>query len=109
MALGAGPSRLRAQVLHKALVPVWIGGAVEVLLALLGSRLVQSQLFEISPADPVALTFAGVVLVLAWLGAGYLQAARANEDRSGSRAGGGVVLRPSDQGSRDLPIAGSFF
>lgn len=79
IALGAGPNRLRAQVLREALLPVWFGGAVGIVLALMGSRLVMGLLFEISPADPFALGFAGAVLVAAGLGAGYLPARHATK------------------------------
>jgi predicted lysophospholipase L1 biosynthesis ABC-type transport system permease subunit len=79
IALGAGPSRLRAQVLHEALAPVWAGGVVGLVLALMGSRLVRGLLFEISPGDPVALGFAGLVLVLAGIAAGYFPARHATK------------------------------
>jgi putative ABC transport system permease protein len=77
IALGAGPNRLRGQVLREALLPVWAGGAVGAVLALMASRLVRGLLFEVSPADPFALVIAVVLLVLAGVAAGYLPARRA--------------------------------
>ena len=77
IALGAGPNRLRTQVLHEALLPVWVGGAAGIVLALMGSGLLRGLLFQISPADPIALLFAGAVLVVAGLAAGYVPARHA--------------------------------
>jgi ABC-type antimicrobial peptide transport system permease subunit len=43
----------------------------------MGSRLVRGLLFEISPADPIALLVAGTVLIAAGLAAGYVPARHA--------------------------------
>jgi ABC-type antimicrobial peptide transport system permease subunit len=64
-------------VLREALVPVWIGGAVGIVLALLGSRLIRGLLYEVSPADPLALGLAGLVLLISGIAAGWLPARHA--------------------------------
>ena len=77
MALGAEPSSVMWLVLKEVALMVGIGVAVGLPLALALSRIVQSQLFDLSAHDPIALTAAAVLLTLVALVAGYLPARRA--------------------------------
>jgi putative ABC transport system permease protein len=67
MALGAGP----------ALSVIALGGAVGLVGALASSRVLAGLLFQVQPADPVALGAACLLLGLVALGAAYLPARRA--------------------------------
>jgi predicted permease len=77
MALGAGPERVRRDVLGRALSVIALGGAVGVLGALASSRVLAGLLFQVQPADPVALGAACLLLGLVALAAAYLPARRA--------------------------------
>ncbi len=77
MALGAERAVVRWMVLREVGVMVICGVAIGLPLAFALSRLVQSQLFELSAHDPVALTAAAAVLGAVALLAGYLPARRA--------------------------------
>ena len=76
-ALGASPARLRREVLGHALVVCGIGALVGLGGALAASRVLASLLFEVSPADPVALVGAGALLAAVALMAAWLPARRA--------------------------------
>jgi predicted permease len=77
MALGANRSMVIALVMRRALVLVAVGLAIGIPVALLGGRLMRSQLFGVRTYDP--LTLAGAVLVLAAAAAlaGFIPARRA--------------------------------
>src|SRR5579864_543909 len=77
MALGANRSRVVVMVMRRALVLVAIGLAIGIPVALLGGRLMRSQLYGVRTYDPV--TLAGAVLVLAACAAlaGFIPAKRA--------------------------------
>ena len=77
MALGAERSSVLWLVLREVALMVLVGVAIGVPLAVALSRVVQSQLFELSANDPVALAGAAAVLVAVALVAGYLPARRA--------------------------------
>jgi putative ABC transport system permease protein len=62
MALGARAGQVLRLVLAQSLRPVILGVSVGVVAALAGTRLLASQLFGISPADPVS--YAAVALLL---------------------------------------------
>lgn len=74
MALGATPERLRREVLTRALAVSASGAAFGLLGALITSRFLRSLLFEISPADPIALGGACVTLLCVALIAAYIPA-----------------------------------
>lgn len=76
-ALGASGAHLRQSVLRDALAMTVIGGALGLAGALLMSRLLESLLFEVGPADPLALTGACVALLTTSIAAAYLPAWRA--------------------------------
>ncbi len=77
MALGATPEGVRRRVLQQALITCGIGMAAGIAGALGASRLLASQLYSVSPWDPIALVGACIVLIAAALLAAYLPASRA--------------------------------
>jgi ABC-type antimicrobial peptide transport system permease subunit len=79
LALGAAPGNIRWQVLSETLALVLFGIVVGVPLALLGTHMVQSMLFGLGFADPVAILFAAVLLVAVAAVAGFLPAQRASQ------------------------------
>jgi predicted permease len=78
MALGAKGGNIAWMVLRETLVLVVVGLALGVPAALLSARLISTQLFGMSPTDPLTLIGAGVVLTLVALLAGYIPARRAS-------------------------------
>jgi predicted permease len=77
MALGAERGSVMWLVLKEVALMVGIGVAVGLPLAFALSRVVQSQLFDLSAHDPIALTAAAALLALVALAAGYIPARRA--------------------------------
>jgi predicted permease len=77
MALGATPSRLRGDVLRRALVVTGVGVAAGVAAALASSRLLGALLYEVSATDPVAFGGACGVLFVVAAAAAYVPARRA--------------------------------
>jgi len=77
MALGAERNSVMWLVLKEVTAMVVVGVALGVPLALALSRIVQSQLFDLSASDPIAITGAAAILGLVSLVAGYLPARRA--------------------------------
>jgi len=78
MALGADRHHVRTLVLRDTLRPVTVGVAIGAIAAIPATRLVASQLYEVSPNDPVAASLALATLASAALLAGYLPARRAS-------------------------------
>ncbi len=64
MALGAQPGAIARLVIGESLVVSGAGAAVGVALALATTRVLRSQLFEVSPSDPLVLGGTAVVLVI---------------------------------------------
>jgi len=77
MALGARGGNIAWMVLRETLYLVLAGLLIGVPAALLGARLIASQLFGLSATDPLTLITAAIVLTLVALLAGYLPARRA--------------------------------
>jgi predicted permease len=77
MALGAERSSVMWLVLKEVALMVGIGVGVGLPIAFALSHVVQSQLFDLSAHDPIALTAAAAVLAFVALAAGYLPARRA--------------------------------
>jgi predicted permease len=77
MALGAERSSVMWLVLREVALMVGIGVAIGLPLAIALSRVVQSQLFDLSAHDPIALIAAASLLAIVALAAGYLPARRA--------------------------------
>jgi ABC-type antimicrobial peptide transport system permease subunit len=87
LALGAEPGNVLRQVLVETLALVLIGVAIGVPVAVGGTYFVRSILYGLGVADPVAFTFAAVMLMCVAALAGFLPARRA------SRADPMVALR----------------
>ena len=77
MALGAERGVVLWMVLREVVGMVLIGVAMGVPLALALGRLVQTQLFDLSPRDPLALSASAILLASVALVAGWLPARRA--------------------------------
>jgi ABC-type antimicrobial peptide transport system permease subunit len=78
MALGAGRENVIAMVLREALKLTGAGFVIGLLGALAAARLLRSQLFGISPLDPVLYSTTLALLLLIALGAAWLPAWRAS-------------------------------
>jgi predicted permease len=78
IALGASRNSVLLLVLKEASLLALAGIAIGVPVALALSRLIQSQLFGITAADPVTFAAAGVLLAAIALLAGYLPGRRAS-------------------------------
>ena len=77
MALGATGRNVLWLVLRQSLTVLLVGIAFGLPLAWLGTRLLASFLYGLTPTDPVAITLAGLLLILVALLASYLPARRA--------------------------------
>ena len=78
MALGAARGNVIWMVMREVLVLVAIGVVIGVGGALALTRVVQSQLFGLTPHDPLTLTLATIALALVACAAGYIPAWRAS-------------------------------
>jgi len=78
MALGAERGNVVWMVMREVLVLVAIGVVIGVGGALALTRVVQSQLFGLTPHDPLTLALATVALALVACAAGYIPALRAS-------------------------------
>jgi predicted permease len=79
LALGAEPARVRRLVLRGAVAQVLAGIAAGLPAALAVTRLIESQLFGVEPADPWTIAAATALLAAVALVAGYLPARRASQ------------------------------
>jgi ABC-type antimicrobial peptide transport system permease subunit len=77
IALGASTLHIRADVLGRASIVTGAGALVGLVIAVVGSRLLSSLLFEVSPTDPVVLAGACAVLLVVGTFAAYWPARRA--------------------------------
>ena len=77
MALGANRSNVVVMVMRRALVLVGIGLAIGIPVALIGGRLMKTQLYGVSTYDPATIAGAVVVLAAAAALAGFIPARRA--------------------------------
>ncbi len=78
MALGAPRNSILTMVLREALLIVIAGIAVGLPLAWIGTRLLESWLFGLSPHDPVTIVLAVAAILVVTVGAGSLPAFRAS-------------------------------
>jgi predicted permease len=78
MALGAAQGNVIWMVMREVLLLVAIGVGAGVPASLALTRLVQSQLFGLSPRDPATLAFATIALASVACAAGYIPAWRAS-------------------------------
>ena len=77
MALGARMEQAAGMVIRQSALLAGVGLAVGLVAALLVSGVLRSLLFEISPADPLTLAGAALVLIVVAVLAAYLPARRA--------------------------------
>jgi putative ABC transport system permease protein len=77
LALGATPSAILRMLVGDSLRPVAIGLGAGLVLALLGTHILQAVLFGIGPRDPIAMAAAVAVLIGCALGAVLVPARRA--------------------------------
>ena len=78
MALGAARGHVIWMVMREVLLLVAIGVAAGVISSLMLTRVVQSQLFGLTPHDPFTLALATAALVFVACAAGYIPAWRAS-------------------------------
>jgi len=78
MALGAERGSVIWMVMREVLILVAIGVTVGIASALVLTRVVQSQLFGLTPHDPLTLALAAGALAIVACGAGYIPALRAS-------------------------------
>ena len=78
MALGARGGNITWMILRETLYLVLAGLILGVPAALLGARLISTQLFGLSPTDPLTLAGAAILLSVVAMLAGYLPARRAS-------------------------------
>ena len=76
-ALGASPARLGREVLSTSLMPVWLGAAAGVGLAMWTGQLIGTLLFGTAPMDPVAYVGATAILIVTAALASFVPARRA--------------------------------
>jgi putative ABC transport system permease protein len=77
MALGAGHANIVWMVLRRGLLLVGLGMGVGLLASFALTRVIASQLWEVSPRDPLTLGAAVIVVALSGLAACYFPARRA--------------------------------
>jgi len=78
LALGAGTRTVLMQVLRESLMLFAIAVMLGLPLALIGGRLLASQLYGVGPGDPIALTISLITLATVAAIAGYMPARRAS-------------------------------
>ncbi len=78
MALGADRLRVVRLVLRESLRVTLAGLGIGLLCGVVAARLLESQLFGLSPSDPVSISAAALVLMAVALFAGYIPARRAS-------------------------------
>ena len=78
MALGAGRGDVLRLVFREGLTPVVIGVAIGLPAAIMGGRLITSLLFGLTPADPLTIGVASLLLLAVAAFAGYLPARKAS-------------------------------
>jgi ABC-type antimicrobial peptide transport system permease subunit len=74
LALGARPGDVQRQVLREALVSAAIGGVLGCGLAALAARLLETELFGVSAADPAAFAGSATILFVTALAAAWAPA-----------------------------------
>jgi ABC-type antimicrobial peptide transport system permease subunit len=78
VALGAPLTNIRSMVVGRSLVLATTGVAIGIAVSLAATRAMRSLLFDVSPVDPLTLTFVGLTLAVAAVGASMPTAWRAS-------------------------------
>jgi predicted permease len=79
MALGAQGSNVIAMILREVLLLMFAGAVAGTVAAMACTRFVESQLFGLTPTDPLTFAGAAVVLFIVGILAGYIPARRASK------------------------------
>ena len=79
LALGASPARVARSVVTRGIRPVLVGVLVGLAVAVSFGRLLESQLFEVTPLDPLSLVAGMLILVLSGVAGSFLPARRASQ------------------------------
>jgi len=77
MALGASSGEIAEMILRETLVPVSVGIAIGLVVALAGTRLISGLLYGLKPTDPLSVAVAVLFMGAAAALAGYTPARRA--------------------------------
>jgi putative ABC transport system permease protein len=77
VALGASRSAVVVLVLRESVIPVSIGLAAGLTLALALNQSLKSLFYEVAPADPIVLTAVTLSVAIATLAASYIPTRRA--------------------------------
>ena len=100
LALGATRSDVSSLVVWQGFKPAVIGTVIGVAAAVLACRILRSQLFGVTPADPLMFALVPLVLLLVAATACYLPAIRAARlDPTVALRGGIDVALATSQGS----------
>ncbi len=79
MALGAQRSNVIGMILHEVMLLMIAGAVAGIVAAIAGTRFVESQLFGLTPTDPLTFIVAGAILLIVGTFAGYIPARRASK------------------------------
>lgn len=79
LALGAPPGRLARSVVIRGVRPVLVGLLGGLAIAVLFGRLLESQLFGVTPLDPISFATGLLILTLAGVAGSFLPARRATQ------------------------------
>jgi len=79
MALGAQPKQVLSHILRQTLVVLAAGLVIGLPAVLASERLVSTQLYGLQPIDPVSVSIAAALLIVAAILAGYLPARQATK------------------------------
>ena len=77
VALGARPGQVRSLIVRQGLIPILAGTACGVLGAFWASRVLESELFQVTPHDPLTFAAAAGMFFVAGLLSNWLPAGRA--------------------------------
>ena len=82
LALGAGKWQVVTVVLRRSLIPILAGLAIGLIASTAAGRVLEGQLWRVSPHDPLALGLSALIVALLALAACYVPARRALPRRS---------------------------
>ena len=78
LALGASPARVARSVVARGMRPVVVGVMAGLAVAVSFGRLLESQLFGVTPLDPLSLAAGILILILSGVAGSFLPARRAS-------------------------------
>jgi ABC-type antimicrobial peptide transport system permease subunit len=77
LALGASPRQVSQLIVQQSLTPVVAGLIAGLVLAMVATQFLSTQLFEVSPIDPATFSLVSVILLAAAVAASVIPARRA--------------------------------